>query len=84
MCDFRHDPTGIRKIDTGEIFPVETKWIWHNEIGSVVTAGMYGISATGSYCQYFDGKEWHHEASSYNKENYEFLRPEGTKMSFGC
>lgn len=78
MCfDFRHDPTGVRVVDTGEVFPVNTVWLnGVQDMNTVVEAGMYGIPATGSYVTYFDGTDWHSEG---NKTKYEFVRPEGFK-----
>lgn len=78
MCDFRHDPTGVRVVDTGEVFPVTTIWLkCGQEMEDVVNAGMYGIPATGSYVGYFDGSGWY---TDYGQSKYEFLRPEGHKI----
>lgn len=79
MCDFRYDPTGVRVINTGEVFPVNTVWLKDIRDMNIVTeAGMYGIPATGSFVAYYDGMFWHRDGN--NNPEFEFLRPEGSKF----
>lgn len=78
MCDIRKNPTGILKIDTGEVFPVTVKYITYDEKADVTVPGVYKVIATGSYVCYYDGESW-----SYEGEKFKFLRPPGNMVWSG-